>query len=271
MNYGNKNFMICLSKNKTDEYINMYAKGAGLPIHDYSYEHENKRAPILIRSLGKRKLIHKCWETKRDFYYMDSGYLGNYKSPINEGGWKVFHRIVKNDIQHSAIIERPSDRWEKLGIKIDKRKKTGRNILLVMPSDKPCKFYGIDAEKWKQETIEQIKMHTDRPIVIREKQPRHVRMQKTIYQDLDNAYAMVTYQSIAAVESVLYGIPAFTLAPTAADPVANKFLYNLENPERYDKEYIYSWACHIAYGQFHIDELKKGKAHNMIMEELYGS
>ena len=118
---------------------------------------------------------------------------------------------------------------------IEKRKKTGKNILLVMPSDKPCKYYGIDAEKWKKDTIDQIKMHTDRPIIVREKQPRHVRLQRTIYQDLDDAYALVTYQSIAAVESVLYGVPAFTLAPTAADPVANKYLYNLEKPERYSR------------------------------------
>jgi hypothetical protein len=263
--------MICLSKNKTDEYVNMYAKGAKLPIYDYTYAHENKKEPILIRSLAKRKLIWKCLETKREFYYMDSGYLGNYKSPINEGGWKIFHRIVRNGLQHNAIIERPSDRWEQLGMKIAKRKKTGRNILLVMPSEKPCKYYGIDAEQWKQETIDQIKMHTDRPIVIREKPPRHIRMTNTIYNELDNAFAMVTYQSIAAVESVLYGVPAFTLAPTAADPVANKYLYNLENPERYDKEYIYSWACHLAYGQFHIGEMKNGTAHDMIMEEHYGS
>jgi len=69
----------------------------------------------------------------------------------------------------------------------------------------------------------------------------------------------------------LYGVPAFTLAPTAADPVANKYLYNLEKPERYDKDYIYSWACHLAYGQFHINEMKNGTAHKFIMEELYGS
>jgi len=271
MNYGSKNFMICLSKNKTDEYVNMYAKGAGLPVYDYDYDYWNKKAPIMIRSLAKRKVIWQCLEEKKTFFYMDSGYFGNYKSPINPQGWKLYHRIVKNGLQHSDIVERPSDRWESLGIKISKRKKTGKNILVVMPSEKPCKYYGIDPVKWRNDTIEEIKRHTDRPIVIRDKQPRHVRLQKTIYQDLDDAYAMVTYQSIAAVESVLYGVPAFTLAPTAADPVANKYLYNLEKPERYDKDYIYSWACHLAYGQFHINEMKNGTAHKFIMEELYGN
>jgi len=91
--------MICLSKNLTDEYINMYAKGANLPIHDYDFEHENKKAPILIRSLAKRKLIWKCLENKRDFYYMDSGYVGNYKGPVNPMGWKLLFVMVYNTMK----------------------------------------------------------------------------------------------------------------------------------------------------------------------------
>ena len=261
--------MICLSKNLSDEYINMFARGAKLPVYDYNYDHSGNE--ILIRSLAKRKLIWKCIEEQQTFYYMDSGYVGNYKSDINPQGWKLYHRIVKNDLQHSDIIERPSDRWEKLKTKIHARKKGGNHILLVTPSEKPCKFYGIDLEQWKQDTIDQIKMYTDRPIVIREKQPRFHRLRKTIYDDLDNAHALVTYNSIAAVESVLYGIPAFTLAPTAADPVANKNLWDLEKPQHLDKDYIYSWACHLAYGQFHIDEFKNGTAHRILLEDKYGN
>jgi hypothetical protein len=30
--------------------------------------------------MGKKRLIHQCWETKHPFYFMDSGYVGNYKS-----------------------------------------------------------------------------------------------------------------------------------------------------------------------------------------------
>ena len=49
--------MICLSKNLADEYINKYAMGAKLPIHDYDYDHSGK--DILIRSLAQRKVINK--------------------------------------------------------------------------------------------------------------------------------------------------------------------------------------------------------------------
>ena len=255
--------MICLSKNKSDEYVNMFAKGANLPIQDYDYDFKNN--PIMIRSMGKRKLIQWCWKNNHTFYYMDSGYVGNYKSENNPNGWKYWHRIVKNNVQHGKIIDRPDDRWKALEYPIEHRK-TGRHILLVTPSEKPCKFYGINRDTWVSETVAEIKKHTDRPIRIRDKAPRPQRVIKTIFDDLKNCHALVTYQSIAAIESVLYGVPAFTLAPTAADPVCDKDLSLIERPTVQDKDKIYKWACHLAYGQFHINEMKTGEAWRMLNE-----
>jgi hypothetical protein len=253
--------MICLSKNLSDEYINMFAAGSSLPIYDYDNYPDNQ--PILIRSMGKRKLMQECWKNNRDFYYMDSGYVGNYRSKSNPNAWKVWHRIVKNDVQHSEIIDRPDDRWKRLDYPIYSRKK-GSHILLVTPSEKPCKFYGIDKDQWVKDTIAIIKQYTSRPIRVRNKSPRKERITKSIFEDLSNCHALVTYQSIAAVESVLYGVPAFTLAPTAADPVCDKDLSLIENPTLQDKDKIYKWACHLAYGQFHIEEMKNGTAYRIL-------
>lgn len=256
--------MICLSKNLTDEYVNMFARGANLPVEDYNYNFDNK--PVLIRSMGKRKLIKWCWNNNHTFYYMDSGYIGNYKSKSNPHGWKLWHRIVKNDVQHTDIIDRPDDRWRRLDYPIRNRKQ-GRHILLVTPSEKPCKFYGIDKDTWVKQTVNSIKQYTDRPIIIRDKAPRTQRITKTIFEDLDNCHALVTYQSIAAVESVLYGVPAFTLAPTAADPVCDKDISLIETPTHQDSDKIYKWACHLAYGQFHINEMKNGTAYRILQNE----
>jgi len=255
--------MICLSKNLSDEYVNMFAQGAKLPIYDYDHNYGNET--ILIRSMGKKKLIHECWKNNHIFYYMDSGYVGNYKSLTNPHGWKLWHRIVKNDVQHSEIIDRPDDRWRRLDYTIHKRKQ-GSHILLVTPSEKPCKFYGIDRDAWVAETVAEIKRHTDRPIVVRNKAVRQQRIVRTIFEDLENCHALVTYQSIAAVESILYGVPAFTMAPTAADSVCDKELSLIENPSQQDEHKIYKWACHLAYGQFHIDEMKNGTAYRILMQ-----
>lgn len=264
--------MIFLSKNGTDEYVNMFAEGSKtIPTSDKEFDYDaTVPEPILLRGILKHKIMKQCWEDQRDFYYMDSGYLGNYKSPINPNGWKWFHRIVKNNLQHTNIIDRPSDRWELLKYKIPNWKKNGRNILVVMPSEKPAKFYGIDMQHWREEVITKLKLHTDRPIVVREKASRPQRIAKTIYEELDNAYAVVTLQSIAATEAILYGIPAFGLAPNAATPLSNNNLNQIEKPYYPEQDLVYKWACHLAYGQFHIDELKSGKAYQILMEDNSG-
>jgi hypothetical protein len=168
-------------------------------------------------------------------------------------------------VQHNEIIDRPDDRWKRLNYPIESRKQ-GKHILLVTPSEKPCKFYDIDKDNWVKETITSIKQYTDRPIVVRDKASRQQRITNTIFDDLNNCHALVTYQSIAAVESVLYGVPAFTLAPTAADPVCDKDLSRIEDPTLQDKDKIYKWACHLAYGQFHIDEFKNGYAYQLLKD-----
>jgi hypothetical protein len=260
--------MIYLSKNGTDEYVNMFAQGAGaVPTSDKDFVYEDSTDPIVLRGILKHKIMKKCWEDERDFYYMDSGYLGNYKSPINPNGWKWFHRIVKNDLQHNTIIDRPSDRWEKLKYQIPNWKKNGRNILVVMPSDKPAKFYNIDMNEWREYVVATLKQYTDRPIIIREKASRPQRINKTIYEELDNTYAVVTLQSIAATEAILYGVPAFTLAPNAAYTLTSQDIKGIEHPMYPDKDLVYKWACNLAYGQFHIDELKDGTAYKILKED----
>ena len=114
------------------------------------------------------------------------------------------------------------------------------------------------------DTITEIKKHTDRPIIVRDKAPRPQRVIKTIFDALINCHALVTYQSVAAIESVLFGVPAFTLAPTAADPVCDKNISLIDTPTVQDKDKIYKWACHLAYGQFHNDEFSNGTAYRIL-------
>jgi hypothetical protein len=78
-------------------------------------------------------------------------------------------------------------------------------------------------------------------------------------------HAVVTFNSIAATESVLAGTPVFVLAPcNAARPVANLDLSQIETPWFPDQDQIHAWACHLAYGQFHIDELRNGLAEHIL-------
>ena len=64
----------------------------------------------------------------------------------------------------------------------------------------------------------------------------------------------------------MQGIPAFTTAPTAADPVCDKDISLLESPSVQDDVKIWKWVCLFMYGQFHIDELKNGTAYRILNE-----
>ena len=58
-------------------------------------------------------------------------------SPGNPGGKKLFHRIVKNDVQKHWLENHPNDRWKEI-CKIDPRyqwkgwKKKGNKILIIV-------------------------------------------------------------------------------------------------------------------------------------------
>lgn len=262
---------IFLDNTEKSKYVEIFAKGSGTGVTSYDdFVYENSNDPLVIRGILKKQLIKKCWQDSRTFYYFDTGYLGNDISEKNPNGFKFYHRIVKNNLQHGDIISRPDDRWKKLGKEIKSWKKDGRKILIAAPDEKPCKFYDIDLNSWIGETVNTIKQYTDRPIEVRQRPANRIDRKKTIplSQALhDDVYALVTFNSIAATESILQGIPVFINAPcNAAMPVSSIDLTKIETPHYADKDKLYAWACHLAYGQFHTDELRNGTAKKLLEE-----
>ena len=229
--------------------------------------------PSVFRGVVKRKHIYQHWQDKKDFYYMDTGYFGNFTSLGNPSGKKLFHRIVKNDLQKHWLEKHSSDRWQEI-CKIDPRyqwkgwKKKGRKILIVVPNRKSCIFYGYDIDPyvngekpWLTKTIETIKKYTDMEIIIREKGSRTDRQNYSIFDALDEGvFATVAFNSIAALESVIYGIPAFVTVPCAASPLALTDLTKITTPYYPQEELISKHCRSLAYGQFTGEEIANGTA-----------
>ena len=241
--------------------------------HDYKRAQKNITDPILVRGISAGAYTKQAEATGRDFYFMESGYLGNYRSDNNPTGRKVYHRIQKNAMQQTRILDVPDDRWKQL-VKFDPRltyrgwrKKPGSKILLIMSSQKPFQFYNEDKDVWVKNTIDTIKKHSDREIVIREKAGRGERTNDTIYDALDDdIWAVVTYNSVAAVEAIQYGIPSFSMAPTAASMISTTDLSLINCPPKVDEEVVYKWLSSIAYGQYSIQEILTGQAWKMVLE-----
>jgi hypothetical protein len=260
---------IFISKGGQDPYINDFARGCNsVPVNSDNFDYDSSDDPMVLRGILKKKWIHRCWEDSRDFYFMDTGYFGNERTQSNPNGWKYWHRIVKNDLQHNEIIDRPGDRFATFRRKFVPWRTSGRKILVAAPDEKPMKFYEKDLESWLTETVNTIKQYTDRPVEIRRRNKLRLdRMTSdTLADALNNdVFALVTFQSNAAVESVFQGIPVFVLAPTcAAAPVGLKDLSKIETPYYPDRDKLQAWGNHLAYGQFHISEIKNGKAKQLL-------
>jgi hypothetical protein len=265
---------IFLSKGGKDEYVNMLAHSANMqPLDsdyfDYHYDVDVDHNQLVLRGILKHKIMKKCLADGNNFYYMDSGYVGNNVGDRNSQGIKQYHRIVLNDLQHRIIRPRPSDRWDLLGVKTHPRLH-GHKIIVAAPDEKPCKYYGIDQQQWIHDTVAEIKKHTDRPVEVRERAA--LRIDRVMNQPLSqlltqDVHALVTFNSVAAVESILAGVPAFVMAPShVAEPVANQDLSKIENPFYPDQDLLDAWCHSMAYGQYHVRELKNGTAFRMMQE-----
>lgn len=256
--------MLCLDPN--DEIMKLWASGANSTwIDKKKLNQYDESIPIAFRSMTKRKLMHSLLkDSKRDFYYIDNGYMGNTMKR------KFFYRVVKNDIQHiGRFKELPGDRWRSQVslcpwlVYHGKKVTQSGPILLVTPSGKPCQYYGIDRDTWVTETIEKIRKYTDRPITIRDKGLRSERIKNNSIGSQcarEGIYAVVTYNSIAALEAVHYGIPAFTMAPHAGDVICSTDLSTIDNAEYPDEDLVRSFWNWIAYQQYSPMELMQGIA-----------
>ena len=231
----------------------------------------DKLKPLVVRGVIKKHHVDQCIKDGRDFYYIDTGYLGNFPSPGNPGGKKLYHRVVKNENQLTTIKDVPDDRYQRL-VEQDPRltfkgwKNYDKKILLVMPNPKACKYYNVDYDTWVSQTKADIEKHIDLPIEIRYKGTRSGRNhENSIYDALDEGvFATVAFNSIAAFESILHGVPAFVSVPCCASPLANTDLSKLSNPWKPETGMIRAQAKNLAYGQFTIPEIESGQALKII-------
>lgn len=241
-----------------DPFLKSFIMGSGGQISVWDKVSESKSS-VVLRGVTKRKHMDACREAGRDFYYIDTGYFGN-------GRKKTYHRITKNDMQYLGPVKHmPRDRLSATGWSARKFR-PGRNILLAPPSQKLLMCYGIDLSDWIDQTLYQLKLFTDREIVVRNKQSRSVRqssdtMEMALERDI---HCLVTFSSIAAVEAIMFGKPAIVLGPSAAAPVCSTEIKDIENPFIPTLDEVEEWAANLAYHQFTELEMRDGTAWRLL-------
>lgn len=288
-------------KNRTDPYIAACAQG--IPDCEYTrterLDLDKDKSPCIFRGLGKSPLIHKCIEKGIDFYYIDTGYFGNFAT-------KKWHRISKNNLQTLNHVS-GSEIYKKLfgltwGVKYKKdplkamprtfhhkeqhifderfdtmglgrranqhyvRRARSNRILLVPPSQKVFNHFGGDAGEWTERFMKESKKYTDREIVLRPKASRSDRQSFSLQDQLikENFDSLITFNSIASIEAIVKGFPATTLGPNAGAYLSNTDIKNIDNP-KYPKEgSIIQHMYYLSLCQFTSEEMASGWAFKVI-------
>jgi len=176
----------------------------------------------------------------KDWYQVDHGYFGR---------WAYF-RATKNAATHNKIRKVPSDRWRSFHAPIEPWK-TGSHILICRQSSYTYSFF--DEEDWEAKMVSRLKELTDRPIKFRDKGIGG------ISEMLRGAHAVVTYSSAAALDALIYGVPAFSVC-APSKPIEDP-LEQINDPSRPEREPLL-WSA--AYGQFTQDEMRSGYARTII-------
>ena len=202
---------------------------------------------------------------KQTYWFTDTPYFGRFDNnnlKLDNHYW----RICKNRIHVPFIKGCKSDRFEKFEMKVQAPNFKGKNIL-VCPSSPNINQY-LGRPDWLNETIEEIKKHTDRPIKVREKPrgrgtsgPSEAKV--PLSEDLKDTWVCVTSCSISAVEAQCMGIPTICDVKSFAEPVSANHFSDIENPYFVGAE---DWLYSLAYQQFTPEEFTNGKAVEMLLD-----
>jgi hypothetical protein len=227
----------------------------------------------LIRGTEKLKPYFKT----NKWYYFDQPYFFYTAYQQHKDFKDQWYRINVNNVQTNKIDKnlKHLDRYKRLldtsreEIELKDWRKTGEHILVIPPSYHTAKWYGFSEDRWLQDTVKEIKKHTDRPIRVRYKYQggakfgERVDINNPLHIDLQNCWAMVSFHSMCASHAVRRGIPSFCSEHSPAAPVSLslKDLDKLENPIMPERE---QWMATLLGSQFTLEEMKSGYAYRYL-------
>jgi len=203
------------------------------------------------------------------FLYADPGNTKGYLRYSYDG-------IFPNTGEYCNLTPNPT-RWEKiknnLGIDLKPWRKHGNHILICLQRNGGWSMKGLSVVDFFNQTVQEIRKYSDRPIIVRthpgdkksiyysrelKGQNIILSQNRTLIQDLKNAWATVVYNSSPSVASIIEGVPAFLIDPeySQASLVANLVLSNIEDPHISDR---LPWVQKLAQCHWNDEDLISGE------------
>jgi len=167
-----------------------------------------------------------------------------------------------------------------LNIDVKDYRTSGNHVLICLQRNGGWSMGTFDIQDWAVDTIEMIRRHTDRPIVVRphpgDKNTRRILESQTpeckikfskrvrlsanpnLIDDLRDCWAAVNHNSSPVVGAAIEGVPIFVTDPERSQckDIANIDLTKIESPTLYDRQ---PWLERISMSHWNFDELKSGQ------------
>ncbi|MDC0002506.1 hypothetical protein OAE10_00675 [bacterium] len=249
-----------------------FANSLGSNGHDVVYNDLNSDVDVIWSVLfnGRMSRNKTIWENEKPTIVLEVG-------GINRG---VTWKVGLNGINRDAYFgEQDNDRTraDHLGLVCKPWRSDGDFILVCGQHDKSLQWQNMPRmSNWFLETYDEIRKHTDRPIVFRphprcrlehierglknvhRQEPRHVNgTYDSFDMGFDDIHCTISYSSNPGIHSVIEGVPAFVSTHSLAYDVANDidFLHDIENPLMPDRQ---QWLNDYAWTEFTVEEISQG-------------
>lgn len=192
--------------------------------------------------------LQQAKSQKIDFYYIDNAYFD-----VTRG---THYRVSKNAIQHSGAGTSTGERFNKMRLTVSPWREAGEHVVVIEQSPSFMRAVFGYCGNWLEDTVSRLRTLTDRPVLIRPWSSDKVKLAGTLGADLEQAWALVTHSSAAAITALLHGVPI--VAESGAATSMSASLLSIDRPTLpRDRHRFFSV---LADNQWTTEELRSGLA-----------
>jgi len=262
--------------------------------YDYSEKHSSCDLAVMFGSWKPdRSNLHHT--VRASIAHSDENFMCIETPLLNRRttGKHFYYRVGINGFMNRDAffvddINYPKDRLESLGIDYKGwRLNAGNKIVIALQLPGDASLRNNDIAEWCADTVETLRLHTDRPIEIR----THPAMSSkgwTNYEEIFrnflfnghkgisfvdgkkvpcdaqilDAYCVVAYTSGLSIDAIVNGIPVLACDEgNFAWNVGERKLENIENLNLAAEDEVQQWLQNLAYCQWSPEEMESGRCY----------
>jgi hypothetical protein len=234
--------------------------------------------PVIWSVLWHGRMAHneKIYQTYWPVVIIEVGNLHRGKT------WRISLNHINSLGKFGNHEDLDPDRPKKLGVNLAPIKENRRpEIMIATQHQRSLQWQGRPSMiDWVQSTVNQIRQHSDRKIVVRP-HPRspislnipgvEVGMPRQIagtYDDFDidyNCHCVVNHNSGPAVQAAIHGTPVICDTSSLAGEISGKFedIENIKLPDRED------WFLRLCHTEWTVSEIARGIPMQRLMPLIY--